>query len=238
MKALIIIPTFNESKNIAVLIPLVFEAVKKKGLDVHILVVDDNSPDRTVEIVSGLKHDAFSSRLFVLSRERKMGLGSAYVAGFHWGLDRGYERFAQMDADLSHNPVYLTKMLERSRTYDFVVGSRYVPGGAIRGWGILRRLISSGGSLYAKRILSVPIHDLTGGYNIWTRSALLGINPDTIRSEGYAFQIEMKYKAFRKGFSFAEFPIVFVDRSQHKSKMSRRIFIEAVYRVWQFRFTT
>ena len=167
-----------------------------------------------------------------------MGLGSAYMAGFRWGIDRGYERFAQMDADLSHNPVYLAKMLERSRTYNFVVGSRYVPGGAIRGWGILRRLISRGGSLYAKRILGVPINDLTGGYNIWTRSALLGINPDTIRSEGYAFQIEMKYKAFKKGLSFAEFPIVFVDRSQQKSKMSRRIFIEAAYRVWQFRFTT
>jgi len=238
MKVLIIIPTFNESKNIGVLIPSVFEAVKKRGVEVHILVVDDNSPDGTAEIASTLKNDSFSSRLFVLSRERKLGLGSAYVAGFRWGLDRGYELFAQMDADLSHNPIYLPKMLATSRTRGFVVGSRYVPGGSISGWGMIRKLISRGGSLYAKTILSVPINDLTGGYNLWTRSAILGINLDNIRSEGYAFQIEMKYKAFRKGFSFSEFPIIFVDRSRQKSKMSKRILIEAAYRVCQLRFTT
>lgn len=237
MRALIIIPTFNESKNIGVLIPWVFEVLKEKRVEAHILVVDDNSPDRTAQTVLGLRDDGFSSRLFILLRKRKMGLGSAYVAGFHWGLDQGYHCLAQMDADLSHNPVYLPEMLKKTKTHSVVVGSRYVPGGFIKGWGIWRRLISRGGSLYAKGILSVPIHDLTGGYNIWTRSALLGINPDTIRSEGYAFQIEMKYQAFKKGFRFSEFPIIFVDRSQQKSKMSKRIFIEAIYRVWQLRLT-
>jgi dolichol-phosphate mannosyltransferase len=235
MRVLIITPTFNESRNIGVFVHSVFEALKNKEFEVHMLVVDDNSPDGTAEIVSHLRKNGASTGLFLLSRKRKMGLGSAYVAGFRWGLDRGYELFAQMDADLSHNPVYLPGMLAASRKYDFVVGSRYVPGGGIRGWGILRRLISKFGCLYAKSILAVPINDLTGGYNIWTRSALLSINPDAIKSEGYAFQIEMKYKALKQGFSFREYPIVFVGRSRESSKMSNRILIEAAYRVWQFR---
>lgn len=237
MKTLIVVPTYNEAQNIKEFIPLVFKAIGEKW-EVDILVVDDNSPDGTAEIVQKLKKETYTSRLHILKRERKLGLGTAYIAGFKWGFQKDYNLFIEMDADFSHNPATLPNMIEKTDTYDFIIGSRYVSGGGVKGWGLIRKFISLGGSLYAKTILGIPIHDLTGGYNLWKKDVLMGIDLNRVRSEGYAFQIELKYKAFKKGFKHLEYPIIFQDRFIGKSKMSRRIFIEAIIRVWQLKLSS
>jgi dolichol-phosphate mannosyltransferase len=235
MKILIIIPTYNESKNIKNIIQMVFSETLR-GFTPHILVVDDNSPDGTAEIVKKQIETAYPQSLFLLSRHHKLGLGTAYIEGFLWGLKEGYPIFVEMDADLSHNPLYLPPMLENLDKYDFIIGSRYISGGGVKGWSLLRKMISRFGTIYARRILGVPIYDLTGGFNIWKREILKCIDPTKIKSEGYAFQIELKFKALLKGFRFLEYPIVFEDRLRGKSKMSNRIILEAIYRVWQFKF--
>jgi len=238
MKTLIIIPTYNESQNIEKMIRSIFNS-GKIPLNLHILVVDDNSPDGTADIVKDLISHAYSDgSLFLLSRKAKQGLGTAYIEGFQWGLTRDYELFIEMDADFSHKPEYLPPMIEQTHQADFVIGSRYVPGGGVRGWGFFRKFISMAGSLYARVILGLPIHDLTGGYNLWTRPVLDHLELNNIRSEGYAFQIELKYKAFANGFAWAEYPIVFEDRQAGKSKMSKRIILEAIFRVLQMRFSS
>lgn len=234
MKSLIVIPTYNESQNIEHIVRTIF-AEGIKGFETHILVVDDNSPDGTSDIVKRMKETGHPDTLFLLSRDRKSGLGTAYIAGFQWGITQGYQVFVEMDADLSHNPRYLSSMMEKTGTYDFVVGSRYVPGGGVKGWGFLRKNISRFGSLYARMILGMPMRDLTGGFNIWKRDVLEAIDLNKVRSEGYAFQIELKYRAFSKGFSFIEFPIIFEDRRLGRSKMSKKILLEAMYRVWQLK---
>jgi len=234
MKILVIIPTYNESKNIKNIIQMVFSK-NLTGFTTHVLVVDDNSPDGTAEIVKRQIDTAYPQSLFLLSRKRKLGLGTAYIEGFQWGFREGYPIFVEMDADLSHNPIYLQPMLENLDNYDFIIGSKYISGGGIKGWGQLRKMISRFGTLYARLILGVPIYDLTGGFNIWKREVLKCIDPTRIQSEGYAFQIELKFKAFLKGFRFLEYPIVFEDRLRGKSKMSDRIILEAIYRVWQFK---
>jgi len=234
MKILIVIPTYNESQNIEKLIGSIF-SISKNGLDIHILVVDDNSPDGTAEIVTKIK-EAYPYRLNLLLRDRKLGLGTAYISGFIWGLERGYQLFVEMDADFSHNPHYLPQMINKINSHDFIIASRYIKGGGVKGWGILRKTISRFGSIYAKTILGIPINDLTGGYNIWKREVLNGIDLGNVKSEGYSFQIELKYRAHMRGFRFVEFPIIFEDRFQGKSKMSKRIILEALYRVWQLKF--
>lgn len=236
MMPLVVIPTYNESLNIENIIRMIFSSAGN-ALNLHILVVDDHSPDGTAAIVEQLVEKEFSRTLFLIQRPHKSGLGTAYLDGFRWGLGRGYDVFAEMDADFSHHPRYLAGMLTRTETHDFIIGSRYVENGGVKGWGPVRRFISKFGSLYAKMILNLPIQDLTGGFNVWKKEVLEKIDLKTVRSEGYAFQIELKYRAWRHGFRYLEYPILFEDRLQGQSKMSGNIVLEAIYRVWQLRWS-
>lgn len=231
LKGLVIIPTYNEKENIEAII----RAVLDQKLGLHILVVDDSSPDGTGEIVKSLMNE-FSEEVHLLTRTKKEGLGRAYIAGFKWGLERGYAHLIEMDADFSHRPVDLVKHVNEWSRVDFVIGSRYVPGGQTVNWGLLRKFISRGGSLYSRIILGYPISDWTGGFNSWRREVLLKIDLDSVTSNGYSFQIELKYKGSRNGFTCKEVPIVFEDRRVGKSKMSMRIVVEAFYKVWQIRW--
>jgi len=236
MTPLIVMPTYNESLNAEKIIRMIFSGIGSRA-HIHILVVDDNSPDGTAAIVKKLMAGEFSRSLFLMQRNKKSGLGTAYLDGFRWGLDKGYDVFVEMDADFSHHPRHLEGMLAKTENYDFIIGSRYVASGGVKGWGLGRKFISKFGSLYAKTILSLPIRDLTGGFNVWKRDVLGKIDLSTVRSEGYAFQIELKYRAYKHGFRFCEYPIVFEDRLLGKSKMSKKIVLEAIYRVWQLRLS-
>lgn len=229
MKTLIIIPTYNEKDNIAPLITTILGL----SLGVEILVVDDNSPDGTGKVVSALgeKHHG----VHLLSRPGKAGLGKAYLAGFNWGLERGYEALVEMDADFSHRPQDLVKLLAGLKDADFAMGSRWVQGGQTVNWGLGRKFISRGGSFYSRMILGYPVRDWTGGFNAWRAKVLRDINLAQVKSEGYSFQIELKYRASRLGFKGVEVPIVFEDRRVGQSKMSSRIVIEALFRVWSIR---
>jgi len=229
-QTLIIIPTYNERENIEPLTAAIFEELPQA----HILIVDDGSPDGTGELVDQLARR--ESRLMAIHRPGKMGLGTAYVAGFRYGLDRDYSYICEMDADFSHDPQYLPHILARARQgADLVLGSRYVSGGGTENWGLGRKIISQGGSLYARSILGVKVRDLTGGFKCFRREVLESIDLESIRSEGYSFQVEMTYRTIKAGFQVAEVPIVFVDRRVGQSKMSRDIFIEAIWMVWKLR---
>jgi dolichol-phosphate mannosyltransferase len=232
MGLLTIIPTYNEIENIERLIKMVFDYIPPNA---SILVVDDNSPDGTAGVVEKTAVD-FPGRLHILKREGKQGLASAYLAGFSWGLSRGFDIFLEMDADFSHNPQYLPVMLEHIGTHDVVIGSRNIAGGGVEGWPFSRNIISKVGSQYSRIVLGCPVKDLTGGFNMWRKDALEKINLSTIISQGYSFQIELKYKAYRSGCSIKEIPIVFTDRKQGKSKMSKKIFFEALINIWKIRF--
>lgn len=238
MKFLIIIPTYNEIQNLSGLTEAVFHVVDSRAhlygiKEVNVLVVDDNSPDGTGALADELAKK--EPRIQVLHRQEKNGLGKAYVAGFAWGLDRGFDAFCEMDADFSHNPNYLPEFWRLLQDHDVVMGSRYVSGGGIRNWGVGRKLISRGGSIYAQTILGMPVNDMTGGYNAWKRKVLEAVDISNLRSEGYAFQIELKWKAWKKKFKLVEFPIVFEDRTAGKSKMSKKIVVEAMMRVASMR---
>jgi dolichol-phosphate mannosyltransferase len=236
MKALICIPTYNERENIAAITTAVLAATANHSkFETHVLVVDDNSPDGTGAIVQELMKN--EPRLNLLSRPGKQGLGRAYIAAFHWGLKRDYDLLVEMDADFSHRPEDLVKMLHAAPSADFAVGSRYVSGGRTVNWGLLRKIISRGGGFYARTILGFPLNDWTGGFNAWTRRVLEKIDLDSVRSEGYSFQIELKYRSLKAGFHGIEVPIVFEDRRVGKSKMSFRIVLEAFGRVWAMRFS-
>ena len=202
---------------------------------VDVLVVDDSSPDGTGELADQLRarHDG---RVDVLHRPAKQGLGTAYVAGFKHALAAGYDFIFEMDCDFSHDPRYLPAFLERIQQADLVLGSRYIPGGGTVNWNLFRRLISRSGSLYSQLLLGLPYHDLTGGFKCFRRVVLEAMDLQTVRSNGYAFQIELTYRAHRRGFRIAEVPIVFYERRVGYSKMSRDIVLEAMLRVWQFRF--
>jgi len=232
VKTLIIVPTYNESENIRSLIPSILQAKP----EVEVLVVDDNSPDGTANIVREMQKTF--PQLHLLLREKKQGLGRAYVAGFNWGLERGYETLVEMDADFSHRPVDLVKLLSSMNGYDFIVGSRWVSGGATENWGVLRKIISKGGSLYARGILGYPIQDWTGGFNAYRAHTLKAIGLEKVQSEGYSFQIELKFRALKQGFKGLEVPILFADRKAGRSKMSGKIVLEALYRVWKIRMLT
>jgi dolichol-phosphate mannosyltransferase len=231
MRSLIVIPTYNEIENIQSMAQAVLAAV---GNDVDLLIVDDNSPDGTGKYVDTLASQ--NKRVHVLHREKKMGLGTAYVNGFRWGLEKGYDSMIEMDADFSHHPRYLPQMLELLKSNDVVIGSRYVMGGGTVNWGIGRKILSRGGSIYSRMILGATIRDFTGGFNGWRKKAIEAVDLGSLRSDGYSFQIELKYRAFLRGFKIAEFPIIFEDRKVGKSKMNRRIVFEALLRVWGFRF--
>ncbi len=230
MKTLIVIPTYNERENA----PAIYEAIKSLNIGVHILFVDDNSPDKTYEIVQSLSQK--NSDVFLLKREKKQGLGRAYIAGFGWGLERGYDVLCEMDADFSHRPQDLKVILETLNAgKDFAIGSRYQSGGGTVNWNWFRKLISKGASVYSRIILGYPLKDWTGGFNAYKRHVLLAIGLETVNSEGYSFQIELKYKSIKKGFNYSEVPIIFEERRAGKSKMSFKIFFEAIVRVWAIR---
>lgn len=231
-RALVCIPTYNEADNLEPITQAVLQAEPR----VDILVVDDNSPDGTGRIADSLA--AKEPRIRVLHREKKEGLGRAYLAAFRWALAEGYEYIIEMDADFSHDPRYLPALLDAAEAgADLVLGSRYVTGGGTVNWGIGRQVISKGGSLYARTILGVGIHDLTGGFKCFNRRVLEGIGLDQVQSTGYAFQIELTYRTLKKGFTVREIPIVFEDRRVGQSKMSRKIFLEALTMVWKLRLT-
>ncbi|MBP2649359.1 MAG: undecaprenyl-phosphate mannosyltransferase [Firmicutes bacterium] len=221
---LVIIPTYNECANLEKLLSSIYQSVP----DTDILIVDDNSPDGTGELGDVLSAGQYSNRLFVVHREGKLGLGTAYIAGFKWALARNYQYIVEMDADLSHNPKYLPQFFAAIQRCDLVIGSRYVSGGGVCNWGWARKLISKGGSLYSRFILGVPVNDLTGGYKCFRREVLETLDLEAIQSVGYSFQIEMTYRTFLQGFSIREIPIVFENRECGQSKMSGNIFGEAL----------
>lgn len=231
-RALVCIPTYNEAENIE---PIT-QAVLKAEPRVDILIVDDNSPDGTGKIADTLA--AREPRIRVLHREKKEGLGRAYLAAFRWAMAEGYTYIIEMDADFSHDPKYLPQFVDAAEGgADLVLGSRYVSGGGTVNWGTGRKIISRGGSLYARTILGVKVRDLTGGFKCFNRRVLESIGLDEVKSSGYAFQIELTYRTLKKGFTVREIPIIFEDRRVGHSKMSRKIFMEALTMVWKLRLT-
>jgi dolichol-phosphate mannosyltransferase len=230
-EAWVILPTYNEAENLERIVAAVLEQLPESG---RILVVDDNSPDGTGEIADGLA--ASNDAISVLHRARKEGLGPAYLAGFRVALEAGAARIVEMDADFSHDPAYLPQLIGAADDYDLVIGSRYVPGGGVTDWGPMRRFISRGGSTYARITLGLPVRDLTGGFKCFRREVLEAIDLDTIEARGYAFQVETTYRALKAGFRVVEIPIVFRDRADGTSKMSRAIVAEAMWRVPALRF--
>lgn len=227
---IVIIPTYNERENLT----SVLDRLHAAAADAHALIVDDGSPDGTGDIADALA--AKDDHIKVMHRAGKQGLGTAYIQAFTKGLAEGYDRFFEMDADLSHDVRYLPAFIRAlDEGAGVVIGSRNIPGGDVEGWGIGRHLISKGGSLYSRTILGLGVKDLTSGYKAFTREALEAIDIGTIHSNGYSFQIEMTFRAVRKGMKVTEVPIVFVDRTAGQSKMSRKIFIEAIGVVWKLR---
>ena len=228
-RGIVIIPTYNEIENIETIIEKIFAL----GLPLEILVVDDNSPDKTYEKVQELIDLTYPDRLHLIVREKKEGLGKAYIAGFKWALanEKKYDFIIEMDADLSHNPKYLPRFVEEIENYDLIIGSRYVEGGGATNWPLFRKAISYGGSFYSRMILGVTIMDITGGFKCFRREVLEAINLDNVITTGYAFQIEMNYKATLKNFRIKEVPIVFEERIAGKSKMTKKVFVEALGKV-------
>ncbi|MCB9026840.1 MAG: polyprenol monophosphomannose synthase [Bdellovibrionaceae bacterium] len=229
MKKIVIIPTYNENENISLMLPQLLEL--DPNLD--ILIVDDNSPDGTASIVKDFQKK--STRVHLEVRDKKNGLGRAYIHGFKWALKESYDLIGQMDADFSHRLADLKTIFESSDQGDVIIGSRWIPGGGALKWSKFRKFISLGGSLYSRWILSFPLKDWTGGFNLWKRDVLENIDLDHVTSEGYSFQIEMKYRAQKLGYKVVEVPIVFEERHSGQSKMSTRIVLEALYRVWSIR---
>jgi dolichol-phosphate mannosyltransferase len=229
--AWLVLPTYEEAINIE---RLVEQARAKLPADAQVLIVDDNSSDGTGEIAARLasEHEA----VHFLHRPAKEGLGPAYIAGFRRALEGGAGLIVEMDSDFSHEPAYLPRLLEAAERADVVIGSRYVPGGGVTDWGPLRRVISRGGSAYAQFVLGLDVRDLTGGFKCFRREVLEGIDLDAIRARGYAFQVEMTYRAIERGFEVVEVPIVFRDRQAGASKMSRSIVLEAIWRVPLLRY--
>ncbi len=229
-RTLIIVPTYNEKENL----PAIISAVHEHLPSADILVVDDNSPDGTGQIADEIARN--DNKVKVMHRQGKLGLGTAYVAGFRYALAEKYDFIFEMDCDFSHDPKYLPAMVaEAEKGADLVLGSRYVSGGGTVNWGPLRKFISRGGSLYARTILGVPVRDLTGGFKCFRRNVLESIDLDSISAHGYGFQIEMTYRVLKSGFRVVELPIIFVDRRVGQSKMSKKIFVEALTLVWKLR---
>jgi dolichol-phosphate mannosyltransferase len=231
MKTLIIIPTYNELENLPSLLKEIFSYAPATD----ILIVDDHSPDGTGELAE--KMSAEDARVHVLHRSGKLGLGTAYIAGFKYALAHGYDAAFEMDADFSHDPRYLPDFLKKIEEADLVIGSRYIPGGSTPNWSLLRRFISGGGNIFARTVLSLKVRDCTAGYRCYRRAVLESVEFETIRSQGYGFQVEMAYRVERQGFKIVEIPIVFMDRRVGKSKMSHAIFVEGFINVIRARFS-
>ena len=229
MKTLIIIPTYNELENLPRLLPEVL--LKDESIDV--LIVDDNSPDGTATFVeSQMKNN---NRIHLIKRQSKQGLGTAYIAGFKYALQNNFEFIFEMDADFSHDPKEIPRFLDEIKNSDVILGSRYINGVNVINWPLRRLLLSSFANLYTRVITGLPVHDSTGGFKCFRREVLEAIDLDKVKSNGYAFQIEMTFKAWKKGFRVKEIPIIFVDRVKGKSKMSKKIVREAVTMVWKLR---
>jgi dolichol-phosphate mannosyltransferase len=223
---LVILPTYNESENLAQIVPAILDQDPR----LEVLVVDDNSPDGTGALADQLA-SAFA-RVHVLHRERKEGLGKAYLAGFRWGLDGGFDRILEMDADFSHDPKFLPRILTAADEADLVLGSRYKSGVNVVNWPMSRLLLSYFANLYVRWVTGLPLTDATGGFKCFRRSVLEALPLDRIKSNGYAFQIEMSFRAWKKNFRLVEIPIVFTDRVEGTSKMNRAIVREAIWMVW------
>jgi dolichol-phosphate mannosyltransferase len=230
MKVLIISPTYNEIKNIESLVETVF----KINSTYHLLIVDDNSPDGTGRKVEKLMEQ--NPNLFLEIRPGKAGLGTAYRFGFEWAIKNGYDIVVQMDADLSHDPNEIPKMIDLLSSHDLIIGSRYCDGVSVVRWPIRRLLLSYFANVYSKLITGLTLTDATGGFKVWKKSVLESIQLHDIRSQGYSFQIEMSYRAWKNGFNLIEHPIIFFDRTIGESKMSKHIVWEAVFMVWRLRF--
>lgn len=230
----VILPTYNERENLERFVQLLQKVFEDNSLDGCIIVADDNSPDGTGKIADKLA--THYNNLSVIHRASKQGIGPAYVAGFKEALRTDTEFIFEMDCDFSHDPRNIPSFLEAAKNADLVLGSRYVPGGGVVNWGLLRRLISRWGGIYASRVLNVPIRDLTGGNKCFRRKVLETLDLDSVSSHGYGFQIEMTYKAIKKGFRVTEIPITFADRQLGQSKMSKKIVLEAAVMVWKLRF--
>jgi dolichol-phosphate mannosyltransferase len=226
VRACVCLPTYDERENLEPMLRALREVL---GPDDAVLVIDDNSPDGTGELADRLAAEL--DFVEVLHRQRKEGLGPAYLAGFRRALERGAELVVEMDCDFSHDPKDVPRLIEAAGNADLVLGSRYVPGGGVENWGLVRRVVSAGGSLYARVLLGVPIRDLTGGFKCFRSSVLEAFDLEAVHSKGYAFQIELTYRALRRGFRVRELPIRFVDREVGGSKMSRGIVLEAIWRV-------
>ena len=230
-KVLVIIPTYNESENILNIIPEVLSK-STSGYEFNVLVVDDNSPDGTAKMVEDLK----SPHVFILKRERKMGLGTAYIAGFKYSIENKYDYVYEMDADFSHDPKYLPEFLKgMEEGYDLVVGSRYINGVSVVNWPIRRLFLSYFANIYTRVVTGMKVHDTTAGFACYDVSKLAQINLDKVKSNGYSFQIEMKFKYYKKKFKIKEIPILFIDRRAGNSKMSRKVVYEAFYIVWKLK---
>lgn len=230
MKTLIIIPTYNEVENLRPLLKELFTYAPATD----VLIVDDNSPDGTGQLADDIHNE--NPQVHVLHRAGKLGLGTAYIAGFKYAIEHGYDAAFEMDADFSHDPRYLPDFLNKIEQADLVIGSRYIPGGDTPNWSFSRRFISGGGNIFARFMLGLPIHDCTAGYRCYRREVLERIGLDSVESQGYAFQVEMAYRVRRQGFKIVETPIIFMDRRVGKSKMSRTIFLEAFTYVLRTRF--
>jgi dolichol-phosphate mannosyltransferase len=230
MRALVILPTYNEIENLPRIAPQILEV----DPDLEILVVDDDSPDGTGKEADQIAE--VNPRLSVIHRASKMGLGSAYITGFKYGIEKGFDYLFEMDADFSHDPKYLKDFLTEIREADLVVGSRYLQGVNVINWPMSRLLLSYFANVYTRIITGLPLRDATGGFKCYRREALEAIELDSVRSDGYSFQIEMSFKLWRKGFRLKEIPIIFCDRQQGESKMSKKIVREAVWMVWRLGF--
>ena len=229
-RSLIIIPTYNEADNVLKIIPEVL--AQDEGF--HVLIVDDNSPDGTAAIVKGMQGE--EKRIHLLERPGKLGLGTAYVAGFKYALTHGFDYIFEMDADFSHDPKALPKLLEKAEEYDLVIGSRYIAGVNVVNWPMSRLILSYSANLYTRIITGLPVRDATAGFKCYRRVVLENIDLDSITSNGYSFQIETNFMAWKKGFRLCEVPIVFVDRWAGTSKMSKHIVYEAAWMVWKLKF--
>jgi dolichol-phosphate mannosyltransferase len=228
-RALVVVPTYNEAMNLPLLVPQILAQDPR----IEVLVVDDNSPDGTGQMADQMA--LTESRVHVLHRPGKGGLGKAYLAGFRWALERDYEFIFEMDADFSHDPKFLPQFLEAAQHADLVIGSRYKTGVNVINWPISRLLLSLGANQYARWITGLPVEDSTGGFKCFRRRVLEAIEFERVRSNGYSFQIEMSFRAWKKGFRLVEIPIVFADRADGQSKMNKRIVREAIWMVWWLR---
>jgi len=236
MERLVIIPTYNEKENIEAII----RAVMGLPIEFHVLIIDDGSPDGTADIVKGLMKKEFAERLFIIERSGKQGLGTAYICGFKWAIEHQYDYIFEMDADFSHNPEDLLKLYDRlaNKGADVAIGSRYVTGVNVVNWPMGRVLMSYFASQYVRCVLGIPVHDTTAGFVGYRRQTLETIELDKIRFKGYAFQIEMKFTAYKCGFNLQEEPIIFVNRILGTSKMSGGIFSEALFGVLRLKWSS